>query len=228
MNTAAGDPRVHNNNNKNPPECSGEWWCSIQDVTCGDHVRLFKEHQRRLLSPKALFGCVFFVCRIAFSSWDICFLVVSFGFLGFVSILGWSVINMARLDSWVFTRGMAGATGQKVWSVSHGYFHSHIQPLQRMSRDYPEISACLKAACVLNFQLYLVMFNIHYEYNNKSQRYRNRSRYRNCQKLQQPHNCQALLQTCCCIETPFSTNKQMRNIEMSHLKLPNASLHHSQ
>ena len=53
---------------------------------------------------------------------------------------------------WTFSRdlttGLAGETPEKDRSLSLGHLHSHIEPLQRMSRDYLELSARLKAALV--------------------------------------------------------------------------------
>ena len=46
----------------------------------------------------------------------------------------------------VFTRQLGGESPENFRSLSHGHLLSQIQPLQRMSGDYPEISACLNAA----------------------------------------------------------------------------------
>ena len=52
----------------------------------------------------------------------------------------------------VLLRGPAGETPANVRDLWLGHLHSHMKPRRRMSEDYPELGACLKAALHINFK----------------------------------------------------------------------------
>ena len=113
-------------------------WPLRSKSCCGDHMLLFKaqQHWHRLLCD--LFICVFYMYGTPFQSWD----TMYFLFLGSVT---WSPFSSFEHS----TEFLRGGWQEKLRRKSEAS-HSPIQPLRRMSGDYLEFSACLKATLVIH------------------------------------------------------------------------------